>query len=275
MKLVSEFFATARERYHIKQRRESGLPPPWTEDQIFATWRFCNVHREDDKTTRWFRDHVRSKVSGQKAIDATVIFRWFNRIETGEVLADLLLGEWDTEEARRRLDGVKPIVTGAYIIKGMDGYSKLDGVLQCIDVALPMLREMAPYFTSLQSAWTEMKTIPYLGPFMAYEAVSDLRWTDVLAHAPDIDLWANAGPGCTRGLSRVVFGEKGHLHRGSTTDQRQMNSIMLELLDMSRDDRFWPTTWKAWEMREVEHWACEFDKYRRALDGSPLKRRFR
>jgi len=29
-----------------------------------------------------------------------------------------------------------------------------------------------------------------------------------------------------------------------------------------------------WEMREVEHWLCEYDKYRRAASGKRMKRKF-
>jgi hypothetical protein len=38
---------------------------------------------------------------------------WFCRMETGERIKDLLLNGWNTQEARRRLAGVRPLVTGA------------------------------------------------------------------------------------------------------------------------------------------------------------------
>jgi hypothetical protein len=47
------------EREAIRLRREAGEPPPWTADPILATWSFCNVHREDDRVTRWIAEHWR------------------------------------------------------------------------------------------------------------------------------------------------------------------------------------------------------------------------
>jgi hypothetical protein len=280
---ADKFFATARERYSIMIRRCVGMPKPWTDDKVFQMWRFCNVHREDDKTTAWFRENIRSKVSGLKAIKATIAFRWFCRIEAGETIKDLLLDEWNGEEAFNRLNELDgPVVTGAYIIMGEQGYDKLTGVIRCIDKALNILDrnqlmvEQWISDPSLENCWMDLvMKVPYLGRFMAYEVVSDLRWTDVLDRAHDINTWANPGPGCARGLGRVVDGNHRRFTCGSGKSRAEMLKLMTELLEMSRDPTFWPSEWIQWEMREVEHWACEFDKYMRAEGGDRMKRRFR
>lgn len=282
---LDHYFATARERYSIMLRRSAGEPrQSWTQDSCYRQWRFCNVHREDDRTTVWFRENIRDPLSSRKSmrdvVEATLIFRWFNRIETGEIIRDLLLGTWNSDTARQRLTGVSPVVTGAYIIKGDTGYSKLDGVLRCIDFARIELPRMLEVWQAqgqeltLQSVWSSLQILHQLGPFMAYEVVSDLRWTPLLQHAPDIRTWANAGPGCARGLSRVVTGKPSLFNRGSRKDQMQMVELMQEILEHSQNDSFWPQAWKPWEMREAEHWACEYDKYKRAEEGDNLKRRF-
>lgn len=276
MELVhaDHYFEVARERENIRRRREAGGRGPWSDDKHLSSWRFCNVHRENDKTTKWFAENVRNHLGGFGVVRATVIFRWFNRIETGEIIKDLLLDGWDTEEARRRLKNVHPVVTGAYIIKAADGYSKLDGILRCVDEALPRLEKMTPNWFTLRGAWEDLCTIWYLGRFMAYEIVSDLRWTDVLQFANDKETWANAGPGCARGLGWVRSNNSSVFNPGSPKDQKEMLQIMKELLWRSHGSAYWPTEWQRWEMREVEHWACEYDKYRRAARGDKLKRRF-
>jgi hypothetical protein len=289
---VSGYFGTARERYSIKLRKEACEPRPWTNDRQLQQWRFCNVHREDDKTTVWFRNHIRdplSKLADQetnynwvslrllKIVRSTIAFRWFNRIESMEIIQDILLGKWDAAEVERRLEGINPIVTGAYIIKGCDGYPKLQGVLKCIEEAFPQLPPMVDRWLaepSLETAWKDLKTINYLGGFMAYEVVSDLRWTPVLNEAPDIMTWCNAGPGCARGLSWVMDGKSGRFNTGPS-HQREMLPIMQHILDLSRDTQYWPQDWPKWEMREVEHWSCEFDKYCRARTGESMKRKYR
>lgn len=279
MQNIVQFFGTARERYRIKERRERGEPLPWTDDAVFKAWRFCNVHREDDRTTRWFAENIRQPLNETgnklKIVQATMIFRWFNRIETGEKILDLMLGEWNSTEARRRLKDVSPVVTGAYIIKGPDGFSKLDGVLFCIDKALPRLAGFTPTWgQSLEKAWADLLNVYYLGRFMAYEIVSDLRWTSVLNQAEDIMTWANAGPGCARGLGWIQCQNPAYYNPGSSKDQTIMLEKMHELLLLSKEEKFWPQEWPGWEMREVEHWNCEYDKICRAKAGQKLKRRY-
>lgn len=289
MEYPHEFFATARERYRIMLNKNAGLPrEQWTADQIYRDWRFCNVRREDDRTTVWFREKVRLPLMqmtqapmGLRSVQAAVAFRWFNRIETGERVLNLLLHGWDSRVAKELLDGVAPVVTGAYIIKGLDGMSKLDGICACIDKAFTMLPGMLAKWNTdrvagkqtLRAAWADLLEVPYLGRFMAYELVSDLRW-DVLDAAIDINTWANAGPGCTRGLGRVVNGTLDRFSYGSNTSQAEMLVHMQELLRLSRDPENWPAEWPAWEMREVEHWLCEFDKYKRVQGGERMKRRY-
>lgn len=273
---LSHYFATARERYEIRLRRRAGMPrEEWTTDPVFKEWRFCNVHREHDKTTVWFREAVRKHLDGLKVVEATIIFRWFNRVETGEIIKDLLLGTWDSETARHRLQHVSPIVTGAYYINTPANFTRLDGILYCIGHAqarIPHIFKNTP--NTLRDTWKELCSIPRLGPFMSYEVVSDLRWTSVLAHAEDICTWANAGPGCARGLGWAVYGDPTRFNRGSKKDQIEMVRVMRDILQASRDNEFWPHMFEPWEMREVEHWACEFDKYKRAEAGDNLKRRF-
>lgn len=289
IQFAEEFFATARERYQIKLNREAGMPWPWTEDPIYQTWRFCNVHREDDKTTVWFRENIRQHTKGFQNVAATIAFRWFNRIETGEVIKDLLLdndpwGRWHTEEARKRLRDVRPVVTGAYIIKGMDGMSKLDGILHVIDIAMERLPEVFKSWEfvrthrspslGLEEVWKDLREFYYLGDFLAYEVVSDLRWS-YLVEAPDIMSWANPGPGCARGLGVVTENDKHRFQRGRSEHREIMLPLMQELLALSRDPNYWPAEWRQWEMREVEHWLCEFDKYQRVVSGDRMKRRYR
>lgn len=273
---VNQFFSTAQERYAILLRRRLNHDPPWTNDPIFKEWRFCNVHREDDATTQWFRESVRVELTAENALEKTLIFRWFNRIEVGEKILDLLLEKWDDEEAYERLKDVKPIVTGAYMLKTPDGLAKLEGVLEAIDDALGMIPRITHSIAllnpkTLEEAWFLIKQIPWIGPFTGYEIVTDLRWTPLLSDAQDIMTWANPGPGCARGLSWLA-GEK--LSRNNRRDRERMLEMMRELLALSQKDKYWPQRWPVWEMREVEHWLCEFDKYKRAERGDSLKRRY-
>lgn len=288
---ADKFFAIARERYKIKLKKDAGEPPPWTKDTHLQTWRFTNIFREDDKTTKWFRENVRQPIIARygseprdktdlQIVEATMIFRWFNRVTTGQIIKDLLLGDWDSREAYRRLQFVDPIFTGAYIIIGKPHMPKLDGVLGAIDDARPMLPRMVKTWPlvsggqTLEGAWTDLKTINYLGGFTAHEIVQDLRYTPILENATDIMTWGNLGPGAIRGISWLVYGH-GDGFSNSATQQKQMLALMAELLEMSKDSKYWPAEWPAWEMHQVEFLLCETAKYFRSYHGHRQKRRYR
>lgn len=268
MKHADEFFAYAAERYRVKLRRDAGQPYPWTTDSVLTDFRFCNVFREDDKTTVWFRENVRELLRDypDRALFATLAFRWFNRIEVGELIKDQLLGEWSSDEVRSRLRYTRPVVTGAYMIRTPAGMDKLDGVLWYIDNAIGANREdfnNVLQTTTLEQAWRALQPIAGMGPFLAYEVVSDMRYTCLLEQAPDIMTWANPGPGAVRGLT-WVWGKK-------VMPTMQLDA-MRDLLHRSL--RSWPKEWPRWDMRTVEHTLCEFDKYKRGWNGQRLKRRY-
>lgn len=334
---VARFFAYARERQAIRLRREAGVARHlWTLDPILLGNRFTCVFREDDRVTRWFREHVREPLRGSPDIlPATVVFRWFNRINTGEALFqqpdlsgvtawDAFLATGDTAILRRAITaycGKGPYVTGAYTINTISagvGLSKLDGVLKLIEMwfekhtdwqTYAMLMREAPHGSSsfgtigpsLEEFCLWAKS-PCLGDFMTYEIACDLRWTALLENAHDKMTWANLGPGARRGLNRIFRGLT-----GKAADKAIASDIALEemrqLLAVSREPEHWPqwtgsvgtelgshqfyrtrhdvfvggTTpvdgqWPAWELREVEHTLCEFDKYNRIAAGEGRSR---
>jgi hypothetical protein len=271
-------FRIMRERYRIFLRRyhlKKSLP--WTTDPILARWRFCNVFREDDKTTIWLRKNVREPLrDSDKVVMAVIAYRWFNRIETAEKIKDLLLDGWDSAEAKRRLWLTSPVVTGAYMIKTPVGMDKLNGVCHCIDQAKndKTLVSDLKQINSIQEATERLKRIPFMGGFAAYEVATDLRHTKFLENATDIYYWANAGPGCSRGLGWVFYRNPNKWLPSSQKDQEEMLRMLKVLLDMSKDPAHWPADWPQWEMRDAESACCETSKYVNGLRGDRLKRGF-
>jgi hypothetical protein len=184
-----------------------------------------------------------------------------------------------------------PYVTGAYIISSPKGLSKLDGVLRIISDFNKKSgwRELAEKLPSesatLESTWDFMHEQKFLGSFHSYEIVTDLRHTALLDSAPDVMSWCSIGPGARRGLNRVMGRPKGY-HGAS---KEQMLAEMRVLLQSSLTPKHWPQPigvdlfghrrfylhnmrspaeqWPSWEMREVEHTLCEFDKYERVRTG--------
>lgn len=277
------FFAFARERQNIYLRRMAGEPRPWTDDPILDTCRFTNVYRENDKTTVWFREKVRDPLSGlPEVLPATVLFRWLNRISTGEALfcqPDLLEPQLTAfegfmdyfiknkksdlgtlKEAIMKYCGDGPYVTGAFIINTPTGMTKLDGVLWAFGKFMDNCnyRDAARYMLegkSMEKAWEWLRTFPRLGDFMAYEIVCDLRYTSILEGATDKLTWANPGPGAKRGLSYLCGGSRKVVPPEVKSRANQIK-LMQELLALAPQYGF-----HDWEMREVEHTCCEFQKF--------------
>ncbi len=279
--LVNEFIYWAKERHSIHLKREAGKPKPWTKDPILQRYFFTNPYRENDKTTVWFRETVRDPIAAKPQVFfSTVCFRWFNYIPTGQVLHDLqLLYAWDCELAIAKLNDIlrsgRKVFTGAFTISP-SGSTKPKIQRVCEDYIQPVWDDLSSIVgqlykaDTLKRAWQVVSSLPGMagGGFMAYEVVSDLRYTEFLRNAEDINLWANPGPGAKRGLNRLMMREiKSPINQPLWEDQTQ------ELLKIV--NKRLPKNMPRFEMREIEHSLCEFDKYLRARTKSGrMKRKY-
>jgi hypothetical protein len=52
---MADFYLFCRERQSIWQRRAMGKPKPWSKNEILNTNHFCNIYRELDRGTAFFR----------------------------------------------------------------------------------------------------------------------------------------------------------------------------------------------------------------------------
>lgn len=286
---LERFFNYARERYNILLKRRAGLPAPWTDDPVLSTWRFTNIFREDDRNTQWFRENIRDKMRHSPAVMlATVAFRAFNKIETGELLKDDILNErWDLVAWKEKLEARKaagfPTVTGAYIIRTPNGMSKIDGVLYTLREAklrepalLQWLRETPVAERSQLGFWTVLKEFHYLGEFTAAEVACDLIHTDILETANDLMTWTNPGPGCAAGIGMLLHSNPKCFDRHAEKDREVMMRIMTLFLEASRPgQRYWPADWPEWNLHTVEFAFCEIGKHIKGLAGEKLKRKYR
>lgn len=260
-----------RERIHV--RRMSGEPPPWTTDPILARYRFCNVRREDDRVTIWIREHVRLPYAGHPMLWLMLcICRYINWPDTiGELIE---LGAWPDQPTFdegwlrralrvRRARGDK-MYTGAYVVppsstRGIDKHDHIaDVVIGSLWRARGQFSDLADGRSrSLRDVHARISAHPGWGPFMAYQAVVDMRFTDLLRDAADRETWAAAGPGTIRGLNRMHGRDVG---TGLTQDRALAE--MLEIRELvEREAGF------ALDLSDVPNVLCETDKYLRALLG--------
>ena len=131
-----EFFAFVKERELIRLRKEADLlsseageipqGPPWTDDPILQTYKFTNVHRHHDRTSKLLRERFYTPyfdANNSTILMNAATFRYFGTYEFAkeigwtdfEAMGD---GHWELikETARQRLEDKERVFTGAYVI---------------------------------------------------------------------------------------------------------------------------------------------------------------
>lgn len=205
------FFYWIKERESIRQKKEAGLPKPWTDDPILQHYKFCNVHREDDRVTKWIKDNWRDPCRGHTNMwFAMIVARLFNWPDTLNAITFPLSDFTDIKEEwrnilKRRRDtlGLK-IFTGAYLVS-TNGVSmdKIDYILDRVLTPIWERGEEPCPTQTLEGYWKFLIQFDGLGSFMAGQVVADLKYIDpVLEKAEDWMSWAPLGPGSIRGLNR-------------------------------------------------------------------------
>ncbi|HEY2068255.1 MAG TPA: nucleotide kinase domain-containing protein [Rhizomicrobium sp.] len=266
-------------REAIRVLREAGEPPPWTDDAALANYRFCNVRREDDSVTIWIRQNIREPFRDHP-------YLWFMlcaaRVINWPPTLRWLIGSdgWPTSkffslsalanELNEIADSGDKVFTGAYTITAPStkGTKKTDHVAQ---VTLGNLwrdrARLAGCFVpgkTLQSAHAALRRYNCWGPFMAYQAVVDMRFTALMEDASDRETWAAAGPGTMRGLNRI-YGRP----LNTKFTQPYALSEMREIYRLAFD-----ATGVRMDFSDVPNILCETDKYLRVLqdEGAPRAR---
>jgi len=289
---VSELARFMEERHRIYLRRSSGQPGPWTQDPILRDNRFCNIFRELDRVTIWVRENIREPFASHDHLwFMLAIARYINWPPTLKALMERR-GCWPSDHsfAPGQMTSVledlaansDKVYTGAYMIRAESDprtpwytWSKHKYIAEVVLGKLWRDRDALAFslasVPTLQASWAllaESREYTGWGPFMSYEWVTDLRHTRYLRDAQDIYTWANAGPGAVRGLNRL-HGRFVGVHIRPSQTCKEMTELLYCLNHI--DDRSFCAVFGGiglrFEMRDVEHALCEFDKYQRIKLG--------
>lgn len=275
---LKQYFNFIKERHAIYIRRNRGDEYPWTEDPILCSYKFTNIFRELDTGTIHCRRAIREPYADDKELFFNIAsYRLYNYIETQReigYLRDYSPVQMMQKMYARRERGDR-IFTGAHMITGTLGGDKIQQVFGlCIGELWKYRRELEPKpDDTLESAFNRLNgSLPGYGPFISYEVISDLRWTRYLEDTDDIMTWANPGPGCMRGINRVLGNPVYQKHdrnkdKSNYPTRGEYIKIMQYLLRASNNMTYLPSWVPALEMRDIEHSLCEFDKYMRAKTG--------
>lgn len=279
---VEDFFWWMGERHRIYLKRKAGEPRPWTKDEVLHEFKFTNVFRELDRGTialrRMEEDAVDQwdKSRRNKLKDWTTAglivwnsfwYRMFNLDQHANTLDFCDDPERLFAYIRQRYKQNKQIYTGAHMTNGGDPWTpKHEAHIPIIKAVWDEREEIAQriYKTrSIQTAFYEMKAFRYCGPFIAYEMASDLRW-NLIFEPIDMFNWANVGPGCRRGMQRLGYEPScATMQLLWAKAKSELPSHLKKHHPLVNGEPEWPP----FELREIEHCLCEFDKYERVRLG--------
>jgi len=270
------FWYWINERHSIYLKKRDGHKRPWTKDQILNDYKFTNPFRQLDRVTQaWINRYVflygsLKRPSPGDVVFHNALFRLFNWPPTYDEI--YFSGKWSRARTLKILEerkrNKKQIFTGAYIVPNLgQSIPKVEIITDAVDYVYKHRDELAKRIMNAQSMQITVEIltdINSVGNFIAYEMACDLRFTYVLHGARDINTWANPGPGAKRGINRLLTGK--HRMEGRKPDYVDAMRKLLERAPSKLSKKVKSCEWP-FEMREVEHSLCEFDKYMRVKNG--------
>lgn len=290
--VFDEYWRLAAERQRIFFSRIRREDPPWTEDRILASYKFCNAYRASDRVSQYLiRDVIYGEARGFTTEDELlriIFFRLFSKIETWEAVEErvgpLNLQDFDVE----RLDGCleelrgegRSIYTSAFILCANRAY----GFKRKHRNHLALLEEMFDggrlpaeinAARNLASVYESLASYPLIGPFMAYQIAIDINYSEVVDFSEDE--FTVPGPGALRGMQKC-FEDFGGLSYSKLIDYMvERQEAEFERLEIDFESLFG----RRLHAIDCQNLFCEIDKYSREAfpelksDRSRIKARYR
>tara|TARA_B100001250_G_scaffold213364_1_gene183001 strand:+ start:97 stop:981 length:885 start_codon:yes stop_codon:yes gene_type:complete len=250
---VSAFFEFCRERERIRIKRESGAPPPWTEDPIFKRGRFLNVFREDDRGSKAIINFVNDlKNDPPSLIHALFFARWCNRQETLDQLTVNDLA--NNEELRKKLNLLKPWSNlSAYPVETVtwngSEYSRLDAATILFGKIKDSLFDLINKADGsvIEATRKISNRFNMQNNFPIFMAVIDIAW-----FRPDI---INPESDVPTGIGAVAYLDRLQNYLGLENHQQTCK----KMIELQKD--IWPAAKRQFYPIDVEYLSCECRKY--------------
>ena len=269
---IQGYFDWINDRHAIYLRRAAGEPKPWTEDEVFLDWKFTNAFRQLDRGTIALQDMIKKWKDEASEIKTMLLeeqqvlilfnvvwYRMFNRDDHAHDLGFATHYKQVEEYINECADKGVKVFTGAHLLAGIQGERKHISFLRTIEEAWDdrySLLKLIQQYNGMEQAFGILLDYPLIGNFLAYEMVCDFRFTDVMPDPHDKMTWSNIGPGARRGMKRIGLEVSVEtMVRLLAMAPQYLRGYVLE----QKDPPF--------ELREIEHSLCEFDKYERIRLG--------
>ena len=266
------FWNFAVERQAIFFRKIRNPRPPWTDDPILSRHKFTNVYRASDRVSQYLIRHViyKGDRSPAEVFFRTVLFRFFNKIETSEWLLgrfgqissrDFALARYDQALTEVMLSG-KRIYSAAYIMpSGRSSFGhrrKHRNHLMLLN--LMMRDEVWKYIGSalnMKEVFEILCSYPMIGRFLGYQLATDLNYSEICDFS-EME-FVMPGPGAMDGIHKC-FADLGGLNESDIIRLMTENQER----EFERQGLEFHTLWgRPMQLIDVQNVFCEVSKYSR------------
>ena len=259
---VSAFFDFCRKREKIRLARESGAPPPWTDDPIFQQGRFLNVFREDDRGSKAILSFAKDLEKDLPMLIHALFFgRWCNRQETlDELSSDMLL---QPEILLKTLNSFEPWCNlTAYPVEPIhwEGtqYLRLDAAVTLFgNIKESLAKIIIEAEGDVIEATNAINVLFKMqNDFPIFMTVIDLAW-----FRPDIIHPTSHVP---TGIGAVAYLDRLQTHFGLNNHQQTCDRMI------ALQKEYWPEAKRAFQPTDIEYLSCECRKYYSYVNGTKL-----
>lgn len=261
----------ANERQNIFIKKLNGDTPPWTNDPILKTYKFCNSYRVNDRVSQYLLKNVIYNGKTYKDEDMLfriMLFKLFNKESTWELLLkefkDITLSTFDMKEYSKVLtnainNNIK-IYNDAYISCATKAFGydrKHDNHLALLNkmFIIDKVQDKILKCTNMEQAFKIIKSYPLIGNFMAYQLITDINYSDIVDWKEDE--FTVAGPGSLRGIKKC-FIDKGNLSNEDII-RYMYNHQKEEFKRLNLD--FKTLGNRKLQLIDIQNIFCELDKY--------------
>lgn len=264
------YWINEREGMRVMKEEMEGATPPWSLDPNMADVRYCNVHREDDKVTRWIKKNWRDPNAQSPLLTLGMVTA--RMINWPETLAEIgfpkgefnAWSSWAKCTIRLEAEEGKKVWTSAYTISTCGRKMKkedyvFDHVLSAVAAMGTVDWGNGVEGIYLAKAHRLLTSIDGLGSFLAAQVVADLKNTPghPLQKAVDRQTWCALGPGSLRGLA--AFYGRPVRPADFTARIKQCYEETMPMVNTAVVGDI--------DMQDFQNCLCEFSKYIRVRDG--------
>lgn len=211
------YFATARQDIFHERVSGVGKITNFPTDEILRSYRFTNAYRASDRVSQYLIQDVILKhqetLSDDDLFFRILLFKLFNKIETWEAINNhfrsITLANFDFDECDRLLSDRQNAgfrnYSAAYI---MPSAGSVFGHKRKHSNHLALIRWMLEQrfpsslrgMTTMSKGYDLMLSAPSLGPFLAYQFITDINYSSLTSFS-EME-FVVAGPGAHDGISK-------------------------------------------------------------------------